>query len=291
MNKGLLYILATAFAFSTMEIASKTISQAINPFQLTFLRFLIGGVTLLACSGGRWKSLKKADLPFFLGTGFLCVVLSMTVFQLALLFAKASTVAVIISTNPVFTVPLAWLLLKERVDRRMPLYLSLSLLGVSCILYPWVGLEWRGALLATVAAVTFSLFSVVGRTRVTQYGPLLLNGVTFLVGAGLLLPLLLLFKVPLLAHTGDHLLPILYLGVVTTGLGYLTYFLAMEETSTVTASVIFFIKPALAPLLSWIILREAIPLHTLGGIALILFSSGLMLQSKGFRLQAHHPKA
>lgn len=289
-RKGILWILLTALIFSTMEIASKAVATSINPFQLTFLRFLIGGVTLLLLNLRHRPVLRKEDVPFFLLNGFLCVVLSMTLFQLALLFAKASTVAILISTNPIFTVPLAVWLLRERVDPKMPLYLLVALAGVGCILNPFQsGLEWRGALLATIAAITFSLFSVVSRTRVERYGPLLLNAYTFLAGAGLLLPLLLFFHIPVLAGTVAHAPVILYLGIVVTGLGYLTYFLAMQETSTVTASAIFFIKPALAPFLAFLLLGEAVPLQTLGGILFILLGSALMLQSKGFRLLPKHP--
>ena len=47
MKKGYIFILLTAFAFSTMEIVGKSISTQFNPFQLTFIRFLIGGLILL----------------------------------------------------------------------------------------------------------------------------------------------------------------------------------------------------------------------------------------------------
>ena len=47
MNKGYIYILITAFAFSTMEIVGKMISNQLNPLQMTFLRFFIGGLILL----------------------------------------------------------------------------------------------------------------------------------------------------------------------------------------------------------------------------------------------------
>jgi len=55
-----------------------------------------------------------------------------------------------------------------------------------------------------------------------------------------------------------------------TGLGYSFYILAMEETSASTTSIVFFIKPALAPILALIILKEAIALNTIIGISLIV---------------------
>ena len=44
---GTLSIFLTAIAFGTMEISLKIAGTAFTPFQLTFLRFLVGGIILL----------------------------------------------------------------------------------------------------------------------------------------------------------------------------------------------------------------------------------------------------
>ncbi|MGE5627617.1 MAG: EamA family transporter, partial [Solirubrobacterales bacterium] len=94
-------------------------------------------------------------------------------------------------------------------------------------------------------------------------------------------------KMPLFANvpliygiSTSNILTVIYLGVVVTGLGYLFYFMAMEETSASTASVVFFIKPALAPLLALIIIGESISINTLYGMALILLGSFITLTNK-----------
>jgi drug/metabolite transporter (DMT)-like permease len=47
----------------------------------------------------------------------------------------------------------------------------------------------------------------------------------------------------------------------------------MDETSASTASVVFLIKPALAPVFAFIILAESIPLNTFMGMGCILIGS------------------
>ena len=82
-------------------------------------------------------------------------------------------------------------------------------------------------------------------------------------------------QIPLLKGISWRTLPlIIYISVFVTGLGY-THFLAMENTSAVTASVVFFIKPALAPILALILIHESIGFNTLGGIIFILLGSSL----------------
>ena len=47
MKKAALYIFISAFLFSTMEIMLKTISDHFSSIQITFTRFLIGGIILI----------------------------------------------------------------------------------------------------------------------------------------------------------------------------------------------------------------------------------------------------
>lgn len=53
-------------------------------------------------------------------------------------------------------------------------------------------------------------------------------------------------------------------------MGYLLYLKAIKETSAVASSTVFLIKPALAPILSLVILGETVPFNTLIGILFIL---------------------
>ena len=59
MKKGYLYIILAAIIFSTMEISSKMIVNAVNPLQLSFIRFLIGGLILLPLA---MKDMKAKNL-------------------------------------------------------------------------------------------------------------------------------------------------------------------------------------------------------------------------------------
>ncbi|WP_349549400.1 EamA family transporter [Leuconostoc pseudomesenteroides] len=70
------------------------------------------------------------------------------------------------------------------------------------------------------------------------------------------------------------LLAYIFLGV--TAAGYVLYSLAMEASDVSTASLVFFIKPALAPILALIILHESIKLNTIIGVVIIVIGSTIM---------------
>ncbi len=79
--------------------------------------------------------------------------------------------------------------------------------------------------------------------------------------------------------TYSNIAVLIYLGVVVSGLGYLFYFMAMEKSSAAVASIVFFIKPALAPLFCLLILRETLTTSTIIGIVLILAGAYIMMLS------------
>ena len=87
-------------------------------------------------------------------------------------------------------------------------------------------------------------------------------------------------------YTLANLPIVLFIYIGVTGIGFTCYFLSMEVTSAQTTSLVFFFKPALAPLLAFLVLHEAIPGNMLAGIACILCGSlvsilpGLLAQRK-----------
>ena len=297
MKKGYIYIILAAIIFSTMEISGKMLATQINPFELTLIRFLIGGFILLpfALKDIKKKNLKfsKDDIYYFILTAFLCVIISMSFFQLAVVYTKASVVAIVFSTNPIFTIPIAYFILHEKMTKKTIASLILSVLGIICILNPFnLSFDFKGIILAALAALTFSIYSVIGKKRSARYGSKVLNSFTFLIGDIILIILILASHIKAVADfftlhnlelfsnipilygvNSSNILIVMYLGVVVTGLGYLFYFMAMDETSASTASIVFFIKPALAPVLALFILGESIPINTIIGITLIISGS------------------
>jgi drug/metabolite transporter (DMT)-like permease len=297
LKKGLLYILLTTLLFSSMEIVLKIYSSGFNPIQLTFLRFLIGSVVLMPLAvkelRGKGYHLHADDLSFFVVTGFLCVIVSMVSYQMAILYTQASVVAVLFSCNPVFSILFAFLILHEKIFKHTILSLIISVIGIIVIMNPLrMSGSALGFMLTIVAAAAFALYSIIGRKRSERYGGIALTSISFLFGSIELILLIFVSRInsvsmfltrlgltsfaniPILQNISRHTLPsLIFIGVFVTGLGYTFYFLAMEATSTATASLVFFIKPALAPIMALMIIHEAITINMTIGILLIIAGS------------------
>jgi drug/metabolite transporter (DMT)-like permease len=280
-----------------MEIVLKTISGAFNPVQLTFTRFLLGGLVLLPLA---LRELKKRglhvtlrDLLPFAGIGFVGVTISMTLYQLAVMYTEASVVAVLFSSNPLFVMLFAYLLLREPIFKRNILALALDLVGIFCVINPLhLKLSMAGVTLTMLSTLLFALYGVAGKKKSGIYGGVVNTCFGFLFGSAEMVLLALITHVPAIAtalsHTGlksfaavpffsgyslSVLPQFLYVCIGVTGIGYASYFLAMEYTSANTASLVFFFKPILAPILALLFLQETIPVNRWIGIVFILAGS------------------
>ena len=286
MKKGYLYIALTAFIFSTAEIATKFVANQINPIQLTFIRFLVGGLFLLPFAimeiRRRHIRLTVKDLLTFAMLGAVGITVSMPLFQSAVVYAKAGTVAVIFSANTIFVAFFAVVILKEKFTAVAAAAIALGLIGILCLLNPLAASpDTKGILLALASALFFALYSVLAGGKVRQFGGFITNSISFIAGSLLLLPLMAFTNTPVIQGITLQNLPIvLYICLIVTGLGYMLYFTAMKDTSAIETSSVFFIKPALAPVLSLIILGEAIRLNTLLGIAFIVAGAFLLFWRK-----------
>ncbi|MCK8625004.1 DMT family transporter [Apilactobacillus xinyiensis] len=315
MRKTFLYIIISTFMFSSMEIALKSAGGAFNPIQLNLIRFFIGGLVLIPFTFSDHAKIgfKIKNLLIFMLTGFLCVVVSMTLFQLAVVYDKASTVAVLFSCNPIFAILFALLILREKITRVSFISLVVSVIGLLVIVNPVNLTNPLGLSLAIGSAITFGLYSIVTRwgSFVTGYSGLKMTCYTFLIGSIELLILISLSHVPFISNKMASInwlkdfasMPIIqnvnlhyfwilfFVSVCVTGGGFAFYFLAMDLSGVSMASLVFFIKPGLAPILAMILIGEHITLNTIIGIIIILIGSvitfaGNQIETKNSEMKA-----
>ena len=295
--KGMLYILLTTLIFSTMEVAQKMVAEDFSPTQITMLRFLIGGILLLPFVIRSLKKkhvhLKMADLRHFVILGLFCVVVSMSFYQLSVERMPASVVSVIFSGNPVVVSVTACLILRQPLTKTNISALLFDILGILIIVNPFdTKLDPLGVVFLLIAILTFSLYAVMGKKYVGPFGSLTVTGLSLLIGALEMLLLLLIGHIPPLATLfsgiglslfanvplfsgihADNLAAFLWISVVVSAAGYYFYMKAIEETSPHEASLVFFFKPVLAPLLAMWLLQEQITLNMVIAICCFLIGA------------------
>ena len=170
MKKVVTYIILTAFLFGTMEIALKIAGSTFDSIQLTFLRFLIGGL-VLAPSGVaeiRKDNIKitKGDWLWLLLVGIMGIAISMLAFQIGVQHCNASTAAALICLNPLFTMVIAHFFTSEKMDKAKGLAFFIGIVAAVFMIRPWdvqPGNTVFGMATMLLASVTFAAYTVMGK--------------------------------------------------------------------------------------------------------------------------------
>lgn len=274
---GTICIVLTAFAFGTMEISLKIAGSAFTPFQLTFLRFLVGGILLAPLA---FRDIKKrnihlipSDWGYLAILGLVNICFSMILFQIGVNMSNAGLAAIVFSSNPVFVMIFSYFIIHEAFTRKKLITLVLSIIGLIIVANPVAIIESGnfGLCVSATAAVGFALYTTLGKLRVEKLGGNVENSFSFLIGCAFLLVVLLFHGDPIFSGINSHtIFPLLYCSFVVTGLGYLCFMKAIELTGPSNASFAFFLKPVIALILSAIILSEPITLNAVVGLVLII---------------------
>lgn len=280
MKKAYIFVVITAFLFGTMEVSCKAAGNQLDPFQLTFLRFAIGGLVLLPFAVAELKknhiTLCVKDIFALAGVGTLGIPLSMVLFQLGVMNSNAATASVMICINPMFTMIFAHFFAGERMNRKKAFVLVLGLIGLIFMIKPWNIQEGNtvfGLACMLMAAVLFGAYTVAGKVSVEKMGIMAQTSISFILGSLILLIIILIMGKPVIAGVDGNLALVLYVGIVVTGLGYFTYFMSIKASDASTGAFAFFLKPAIAPVMAVIFLKETILWNTYVGITFILLAS------------------
>jgi len=284
MKKVMAYICLAAFLFGTMEVALKTAGDSLDSIQLTFLRFLIGGIILFPVGirkrqqGG--MKLTKSDHGWMTLVGIVGVPVSMLCFQLGVERCNAATAASLICLNPLFTMLIAHFFTDEKMTALKSFAFLIGLVSAVLLIRPWdmqSGNTLAGIVLMMAASVTFAAYTVMGKRTVARMGTFFQTGYGFIAGSLVLLVVLLVSDRPVFEGVLDNFRIVMYCGIFVTGLGYMFFFLAIRHSDASTGAVAFFIKPAIAPVLAIIFLHEKIFWNTVAGVLLLMAASFISL--------------
>lgn len=290
MKKGVLFALLTAILFVTLEPVSKLIAGRVNPYAITFLRFFIGSLILVPPAiikiGKEKISIKLKDLLIMVSLGILFICISMVLLQVGVLEGtNPALIAIIFSSNSVFTIVFARIIVKEKITRNKAVALACGIIGVLFCVDFTTGANLSSVILSIAAALTFSLYTALSQKFTKKFGGVIQTGIVFFTGSILLLIALLVLGIdvlPAVIFTDMNVLMILlYLGIFVTGIGYLFFFKGIEKGGAIMGSLAFFIKPILTPFVSFLIVPEAkLTINVFIAVIFIILASYFAIKKK-----------
>jgi len=254
---------------------------AFGPAPLIALRLGIAAVLLfpvMVLRGG--LPALRAHPRQLLTLGIPYTALPFMLLAFASLHITAGLVAVLNATAPLFAALIAHYFLKERLGRWRALGLVVGFAGVAVLMWGSTSFKSGAGLLAVAAVLVTSLFWGLGATYTRKH---LAGADSMVITVGSLLAASL-FLAPFAWATWPAHNPsprawaeLAFLGVASSGLGFLMYFRLLRRIGPVRAMSVTFLNPVVAMVSGAWYLGESVTLQTLAGGAVVLLGTALSL--------------
>jgi drug/metabolite transporter (DMT)-like permease len=278
----LLLILANIL-WACSYVAAKYALRDISVFTMNALRMILAAIILLPFLIVMRKDLKltRKDLPQLALLAFIGLVVNKTFEFGGLSLSTASDVALLITSETIYTAVLSWLLLRERFKPLTGVALLLGFVGVYLIVerslipnIPAGGgiMRMVGDLMVVLGLIFEAFYTVRGKALLVKHSPLLITAAT-IVGSTI-------FWIPIaggdILFNGWHPLSLAawlgvgWLALMSTVVAYFAWFKGLAEVDGSAAASTLFIQPLLGTLLAIVLLHDQLlPTTIVGGILII----------------------
>jgi DME family drug/metabolite transporter len=292
-------ILLAAALWGTTGTAQSVILDTADPFSIGAARIVIGGLLLLVLASfiergaaiRRLLAAARADrrrVRLLIALGAISVAVYQTTFfaSVATTGVAAGTV-VTIGSGPAFAGLLATAL-GRRPSSRWLLATAGAVVGCAALVSGGeaAGVVPVGIVLALVAGFGYASYATIAGFLINNGDDDLAVIASLFAGAGFLLLPGLIVTTPEWLLSPAGLTVALYLGAVTTTLGYVLYARGLRTTSVPTATTLTMAEPVVAALLGLIVLNEHLGTVALAGLGLIGISLLLLVPRRKARSPA-----
>ncbi len=280
MTKYYIFMFLAAMCIGTIGVFVKLIGSALPAMSLNFLRIFIAMLFLFVTIpflDKKWYKVDKQTLKEYAFIGFL-YALALSLFNMANLHAPVQNVVLIFSSFPFFVLIFAYFMLGEKITSTKLGLLAIAFVALAIINPFNSGASLLGNIFAVANAIVFAFLVVQMRMQNKKHN--IGDVLWFMIFASVFL-----LPFPFIYGLGEivSILPyLLVLGIVSTGLAYLFYNLALERLEAEVSSIIvILVNPLIAITLAYVILGEMLSVRLIvGGSILLAASLYLALHTK-----------
>ncbi|MFZ5623894.1 MAG: EamA family transporter [Gemmatimonadota bacterium] len=279
-SKIVLAFLAVYTIWGSTYLAIRIAIDSLPPLLMAASRFLMAGVLL-----GGWALATSRARPTRRewGAALLLGVLFLTLGNGGVVLAEqrvpTGLTSLLVACSPAWTVLVEWLAPGgQRPGIRTAGGLLLGFLGVALLVIPngkhGTGVDLVGALMLTLASLSWAIGSVYAKRLPQPASPLLATGMQMLAGGGVLVVLGMLHgelgALSPAALTARSLGALLYLVVFGSIVAFTAFTFLLRHAPPAQVSTYAYVNPVVAVLLGWAIAGEPFGIRTLVAAGAIL---------------------
>ena len=270
-SKDWVLLISLAAIWGSAFMFIKISAVEFGPILLVTLRLLIAGLVFVPLLLKKQNRLQfKPYLSSILIIAVVSNALPFTLFAFASLGATSNMLGILNGTTAFLTTFIAYFWLKEFISSKQIVGLFLGFIGVVILVNPANG---SSTFLASMCALVGSLCYAFNGNYLQKYhqnsNKIVLIGWSMLFGGLLMLPLAV-FNLPNQMPNFNSFLALLWLAVVSTGIGYLAYVRLIDRIGAVKTSTLTYLLPVFSIIWGAIFLNENITLIIFGGFMFVM---------------------
>lgn len=291
-----LLLLLTAMIWGAAFVAQSVGMDYIGPYTFLCSRSILGGVMLLPVIAFRRRKEKSGeDAPAgggkaLLMGGLACGVVLFIASALQQFGIQETTAgkAGFITAMYMVLVPLAGLFLGKKIAGKVWGAVAVALVGMYLLCFAGgkVGAINRGDLMEMACAVGFTAHILVIDRYSGKVDGVKMSCIQFFV-CGILAGVgMFLFESPSWKDLLEAWMPVVYAGVLSSGVGYTLQIVAQKDTEPTVASLLMSLESVFSLVFGWILLHEVMSARELIGCVL-MFAAIIWVQLPGRKERAH----
>ncbi len=270
LNTDLL-LLISAVIWGFAFVAQRAGMQFIGPFTYNSIRFAMGGLFLIPFIKQKKifiKAENKINLKFGIILGIILFIGS-SFQQTGIVYTTAGNAGFITGIY-VILVPILGLFIGKKTGKGTWLGAILAVLGMY-ILSASNNISMNfGNFLVFISSIFWAVHVLLVDKFTKKIEPLILACIQFFVCSFLCFICMLFFEKPTLSAIYAAIIPLLYGGLISVGIGFTLQVIAQKKAHPTHAAIILSLEAVFAVFGGILILNEALKLHTFAGCLLML---------------------
>ena len=281
----MLYLLVALMVllWSGNYIVAKIAMREMPPMLLMGVRMILAGIMIVPVYLARPRAkLNRRDVARLIGLGMFGVALNQFFFIVGMSRTTVAHSALMVGLTPVLVLLIAGSLRMEKITITKVAGMAIAIAGVGVLQSARGGAPSAiGDCTVFLGALTFSVFTVMGKRSVARVDAIAVNTFAYVGSAIALLPVTV-WQARLTPISGFSItawLCLLYMAAFSSVLCYLIYYYAIERMSASRVSALSYFQPFLASLMAVFWLGEQVSLPLVAGGSVIV--AGVLITERG----------
>jgi len=283
--KNALILALTAFIWGTAFVAQSVGMDHLGPFSFNGIRNIIGGCSLLPCiwilgkleskSEQEQKGTKRDLLIGGIACGF-CLFAASSLQQIGIQYTTTGK-AGFITAFYIVLVPVLGIFLHKQTGWKVWLAVLISVIGLYFLCITEKLTIGQGDILIFICALIFALHIMVIDYFSPKVDGVKMSCIQFFVCGVLSMVPMLLFETPNIHGIIISMGPLLYAGVLSSGVAYTLQIIGQKNVNPAIASLILSLESCFAVLAGWLILGQKLSVRESVG-CIFMFTAIILAQ-------------